>query len=293
MKKYTYIFLFSLIALTVISCTTDDKFSGSPVGNQEVVTLEGTISTSVENALIDQEVEFTASLPDGKVFNDTVTIEVTTLRTDGGRVRDYYDIMPGETSVTDKIKAVGGLVYDTTFTLSITAINLQTVEPGIHYLITSNKISINTGNTGIPTVADDRLKIRFTWENVRTNNKFRCWIRKPGTTADIDGNDFTEGSATSSGGIDHVIKTVSSNNAGGASLSSREGEYIFRLASDQQLVSPENKKYRIILVYPNGDVTVYNGVFENLTLGSPERKDVLKITKVGSGDNAVFTAEQL
>ncbi len=58
-------------------------------------------------------------------------------------------------------------------------------------------------------------------------------------------------------------------------------------------MSPENKKYRIILVFPNGDVTVYNGRFDNLTQGNPEKKDVLKITKVGSGDDAVFNLENL
>ncbi|MBL0014188.1 MAG: hypothetical protein IPP30_10975 [Flavobacterium sp.] len=287
MKKYTYIFLSALFALTVISCSTEDKFSGSPVGNVEIVTLTGTITTTVENALTDQEVEFTASLPDGKVFNDTVTVEVTTLRSDGGRVRGYYDIMPGQTSITDKIAAVGGLVYDTTFELSMTAINLQTVEPGIHYLLTSNKISINTGNNSIPEAESDRLKIRFVWENPSSSNKFKCWIKKPGVAADIEGNNFT-GSA-----IDHVIKTVSTTSNGNGSLSSKEGEYIFKLASDLQPVSPENKKYRIILVFPNGDVTVYNGRFDNLTQGNPEKKDVLKITKVGSGDDAVFNLENL
>jgi hypothetical protein len=287
MKKYTHILLLSLIALTVVSCSTEDKFSGSPVGNVNIVTLTGTIDTSVENALTDQEVEFTASLPVGKIFNDTVTVEVTALRSDGGRVRGYYDIMPGETSVTDKIAAVGGLVYDTTFELSMTAIKLQTVEPGIHYLLTSNKKVINTGNNSIPEAESDRLKIRFVWENPSATNKFKCWIKKPGVAADVEGNNFT-GSA-----IEHVIKTVSATSNGNGSLSSKEGEYIFRLAADQQLVSPENKKYRIIVVFPNGDVTVYNGVFENLTQGSLDKKDVLKITKDGSGDNAVFTSKQL
>ena len=287
MKKHTYIFLLGLIALVVVSCSTEDKFSGSPVGNQEIVTLTGTITTPVVNALTDQDVEFTASLPAGKVFNDTVTVEVTTLRSDGGRVRGYYDIMPGETSVTDKIAAVGGLVYDTTFELSMTAIELQTVEPGIHYLMTSNKIAINTGNNAIPDAESDRLKIRLVWDTPGPTNKFKCWIKKPGVAADVEGNNFT-GSA-----IEHVIKTVSTTSNGNGSLSSKEGEYIFKLAADQQLVSPENKKYRIILVFPNGDVTVYNGIFENLTQGSLDKKDVLKITKVGSGDDAVFTTVQL
>lgn len=287
MKKYTYLFLFGLISLSIVSCSTDDKFTGSPVGNQEIVTLTGTISTTVENALTDQEVEFTASLPEGKVFNDTVTVEITALRSDGGRVREYYDFMPGETSITEKIAAVGGLIYDTKFSLSMTAIKLQTEEPGIHYLMTSNQISINTGNNSIPETEDDRLIIRFVWESPSATNKFKCWIKKPGVANDIEGNNFTGTS------IEHVIKTVSTTSNGNGSLSSKEGEYIFKLAADQQPVSPENKKYRIILVFPNGDVTVYNGVFENLTQGSLDKKDVLKITKVGSGNDAVFTSEQL
>ena len=286
MKKYANIFLFFFLSLAIVSCTTEDKFNASPVGKQQIVTLTGTITTPVVNALTDQDIEFTATLPDGKTFTDTVTVEITTLRTDGGRTRGYYDIMPGQTSVTDKITAVGGLVYNTTFQLSITAINLQTVEPGIHYLINSNKVSVNTGNTRIPEAESGNVIVRFAWENMKTVNRFKCWIKLPTSANDIEAATFAENV-----GITHKMKLSGNSNNG--NISTSEGEYFFKLQSFRQLVPSEDKNYRIIIVFPNGDVTVYNGVFENCTLGDPLKKDVLKITKVGMGDNAVYTTEQL
>ncbi len=222
MKKNKSIYLLSLFALIFLSCSTDEKFSGSPVGNMQIETLTGTITTPAVNALTGQEIDFTASLPAGKTFSDTVTVEVTTLRTDGGRIREYFDIMPGETSVTDKIEAVGGLVFNTTFERSMTAIELQTTEPGKHYLMTSNKVSVNTGSTGIPEVADDRLKVFLTWLNPKSNNKLRLSIDRP-TLADVVVTAFN-------GGREHVIRNTGTTNS--AALSSAIGEYVFSIGGD-------------------------------------------------------------
>jgi hypothetical protein len=286
MKKNKFTILFSLILLTIVACSTDEKFSGSPLGNLTVITLLGEISTPVETALSGQEVEFTASLPVGKTFSDTVTVEVTAQRPDGGRIRGYYDILPGASSVTDKIESPGGLVFDATFRLSITAIKLQTVEPGIHYLIESNKKDIDTGDNSIPAVVSNQLQIRFVWESPSTLNRFKLLIDKPDNSpTDVLGNNFTGTALT------HLIFN-SGNGEGTGTFSFNPGEYIFKLGGQTQLVSPENKKYRIILVFPNGDVKVYVGVYSGLTPTSPALP-VLKITKTGVGVNAQYTSEQL
>ena len=285
MKKSLFTYVLGIFMITIVGCSTDEKFNGSPIDDQTIVTLMGAITTPVENALTDQKVEFTASLPEGKTFSDTVTVEVTTLRTDGGRVRGYYDILPGQTSVTDEIDAVGGLVFDTTFELSMTAIRLKTTEPGTHYLMTSNKVVINTGSSSIPDVESDRLQVRIVWENPSPSNRFKLWIDKPdGSTTDILGNNFNNA-------LLHVIRNNATGNENG-SQSFAEGDYIFKLAPQAQLLPEEDKKYRIILVFPTGDVKVFNGIYENLTLDSP-KKHVLKITKTGSGGNASYSAVQL
>jgi hypothetical protein len=249
----------------------------------QIETLTGTITTPAINALTGQEIDFTASLPAGKTFNDTVTVEVTTLRTDGGRIREYFDIMPGQTSVTDKIEAVGGLVFSTTFELSITAIELQTTEPGKHYLMTSNKVSINTGSTSIPDVADDRLKVFFTWLNPKNNNKLRLSIDRP-TLADVVVTAFN-------GGREHVIRNTGTTNS--AALSSAIGEYIFSIGGDGPgtlLDQPVDMPYRAILVYPDGKVEVYQGTYNGLTDSSP-LLPIFKVTKVDNDGN--YTSSQL
>lgn len=275
----------SLALLTVIGCSTDDKFSGSPVGNMQIETLVGTISTPAVNALTGQEIDFTASLPEGVTFNDTTTIEVTTLRSDGGRIREYFDIMPGESTVTDKIEAVGGLVFNTTFELSITAINLQTVVPGKHFLMTSNKVLVNTGSTSIPEVADDRLKIFVTWLNPRSNNKLRMSIDRP-TLPDVVVNAF-------SSGREHVIRNTGTTNS--AALSTAPGEYIFSIGGDGAgtlLSQPVDMPYRAILVFPDGKVEVYQGTYNGLTESSP-LVPIFKVTKTENGSEVDYTSSQL
>lgn len=288
MKKNKSIFLLSLVALVILSCSTDDKFSGSPVGNMTIETLTGTISTPAMNALTGQEIDFTASLPVGKTFSDTVTVEVTTLRSDGGRIRDYFDIMPNQTSVTDKIEAVGGLVFNTTFELSMTAIKLKTEEPGKHYLMTSNKIDINTGSTSIQEVQSDRLQIKLTWLNPLSNNKFRLSIDRP-TLADVLVTSTTPGL-----GKIHSIKDTGTTNS--AALSTALGDYIFSIGGDGPgtlLSQPFDMPYRLVLVYPNGKVDVYEGFYNGLTDSSP-LVPVLKVTKEEpTPGNYVYTSSQL
>jgi hypothetical protein len=285
MKKNKIILLLSLLALVILSCSTDDKFSGSPVGSQQIETLEGTISTPATAALTGQDIDFTASLPAGVTFNDTVKIEVTTLRSDGGRIRDYYELMPNQTTITDKIEAVGGLIFSTTFELSITGIFLQTTIPGKHYLMTSNKITLSTGNTSIPDTQDDRLKVFLTWYNNNPSNKMRLTIDKPGSLPDVN--------APYNGGRLHSIVTTGSQNS--TSLSSAFGEYIFKVGGDgvgTLSTEPVDLDYRLILVYPDGKAQVFDGTYNGMTSTSPV-VPAIKVTKELVDGVTVFSAVQL
>ena len=131
--------LFFGIVMSVVSCSTDEKFTGSPIDSGlNIITLEGKVSVVGDNSqtiLTGQKLDFTVMLPENKVFTDTVTVEVSSVAKSGGRTRAYVDVMPGESSASGEINAVGGAVFKTTFDMTITAIKLQTVETGIHYLI--------------------------------------------------------------------------------------------------------------------------------------------------------------
>jgi hypothetical protein len=294
MKNFFKITLLLGLASWIVGCSTDERFTGSPLDSGlNIVTLEGTVSVDIDAdqlVLSGQDLAFTATLPVNKVFNDTVTVEVTSTAQSGGRTRGYADIMPGESSGTGKISAVGGSVYNTTFSLKMTAINLQTVEPGIHYLMTSNSISILTGSTTVPSASSDRLIIRVVSQNATSSDRFVLNIDRPDPGINGTGLYVANGGYT-----EHFLRVANSPTTESASFSWREGTYTLSLSAPSGLPDgtvPRDKEYRIIIVKPNGESEVFNGVYEGLTATSPQ-KPVLSITKTVNGDNVEFTATEL
>ena len=178
MKKNKIIFLLAgLVGLFFASCESDEeKYSGTPVGNQEIITLQGRISTTTTDALFNQKVPFTVELP--QQFKDTVTVEVTTLGLSGTRTRVSVDLMPNQTVISDVIPAVGGSIFNNTFELFISGISLKHTEPGRHYLIESNRITINTGNSTVPSDDSSKLQVSVFWFNPNQND-FRVWVDRP------------------------------------------------------------------------------------------------------------------
>jgi hypothetical protein len=184
MKNFKNIFLLlGVIALTA-SCESDEeKYSGTPVGNLELITLTGEVRTNVTSALTNQKIPFEIDLL-GKTFADTVTVEATTLNLGGGRTRVSVDVMPGQTIATGEIPAAGGAIFNTTMELFLSGIALKRTEPGKHYLMKSNVISINTGSTSVPTDDNSRLQIRFAWYNPSTTrNNLKVFVDRPNGSA--------------------------------------------------------------------------------------------------------------
>lgn len=292
MKKFNKICFLVAVAGMVFGCSSDDeKFSGSPVGHQNIVTLKGTVTTPVsatgETVLTGQEIDFTVELPAGRVFNDTVAVEVTSTAQNGGRTRKSVDVMPGATTATGKIAAVGGAIFNTTFDLAISAINLQTVDPGIHYLMTSDKVVIKTGSSTIPDTQSDRLIVRLLWQapNVSTKN-LKLTVDRP-LLADISPNTLN------SYGRAHVILNALSGFTQNGNQSTDLGEYIFNISAIALSAQPVDMPYRMLVVFPNGDVKVFDGVYEGLTTTSP-LKPVLKVLKALDANNKpVYTVTDL
>ena len=288
MKNLYIMTLFFGIVISILSCSTDEKFTGSPIDSGlNIITLEGIVSADVDESqtiLTGQKLDFTVMLPENKVFTDTVTVEVSSVAQSGVRTRAYVDVMPGESSASGEINAVGGSVFNTTFDMTITAIKLQTVEPGIHYLMKSNTRTFKTGNTGIPATDSNLLKIRVISELATTTNRFKLLIDRPGSGADGTGS-------FNNGVVSHNLQTGPSGTEN-SSQSFGQGEYTFSLAAQALPSASEDKEYRILIVFPNGDVKVYDGVYGGLTLLSPP-KPVLKVTKTGTGLDAVFEVTPL
>jgi hypothetical protein len=178
-KNINLLLLLALYAIVVVGCTTNDKFSGSPEGNLDIVTIEATVSTTTEFALQDQKIPIEIDLH--RTFSDTVTVEASTLSKSGGRLKASIDVLPGHSTAIGEVPAVGGALYDnTTFDLYLSAIVLKKVETGKHYLITSNRIAIATGSTSIPDVDDSKLQMKVSWPTIYdTQNNLKLIIERP------------------------------------------------------------------------------------------------------------------
>jgi len=185
MKKFKYILLIAGFAGLFASCESDDeKYSGTPVGNQEIITLNGTISTPLTAALSNQKIPFTFEIP--QAFKDTVTVEITTLNQSGSRTRISVDLLPNETSGTGEINASGGVVFNSTFDMYLSGIALRHTEPGKHYLLQSNRITLNTGSASVPEDDNSKFQLRFTWLNPgTTRNRLNLFIDRPNVSAFI------------------------------------------------------------------------------------------------------------
>lgn len=175
MKNLFILFILDLIFLS--SCNTDDRLSGSPVGNQEIETLTGVVSTDVNYALPGQEISFTATLPASfrEVYKDSVYVEATTLTRVGSIRKANVVILPNQISATGKILVGGGVgnLFDSDFDLFLSGIKLNNEIAGKHYLLSSNKITITSGSTSIPSDDDRGMTVQFTWKNTSSQNRIQ------------------------------------------------------------------------------------------------------------------------
>ncbi len=171
--KYLYIFLVTIF----LSCETEEKFSGSPEGNLEIENINGIISTTATYALEGQEIEFTATLPQSfrGVYNDTVSVEATTTTIVGSVRKAIVEILPNKTSATGKILVGGGLgnLFDSSFTLNLSAIKLKKELPNKHFTLSSNVVNVLSGSTPIPADDDKKLTIQLTWLNNVSRNQIQ------------------------------------------------------------------------------------------------------------------------
>lgn len=280
---------FIIVCLAVVfnSCQTDEKFSGSPIGSQEVITLDATVSTDVEYVAGGQDFEYSLILP--KTFKDTVTVEVSVYTSLGGRTKSTVEILPGQVSPseTPTIKSPETSLFNTELFLTVTAISLKHEEQGKHYLIKSNKFPIASGNVTVPDVDSNKLQIKFVWPGITSSNNLNnlvLIINRP-NGIDVNLQSFT-GPAKR-----HNIN-ISNTGTPSFTNSYLVGDYVLRVKPIVMEFSPFDMPYNVVLVYPDGKTEIFKGTFSDLTLNT-ETLPFLRINKSIVDGNVVFTATKL
>jgi hypothetical protein len=283
MKKIIYkLLLSSIVSFFLFSCEEGERFSGSPEGNLEIVTLDATISSPTTFALTNQKMPFTVTLP--RTFADTVKVEVTSISNRGRRTRAYVEVLPNQLQASEEINAAGGALFNTDFNMFISAIELYSVEKGKHYLIKSNTLVIESGNTTIPDVTTGRLTVKFTWPEIVSTgnvNNLGLVIDRPDPVSNAIINGFTSGES----GKLHFINDLSTG-TNSSTNSFNDGTYLFSVRPILLESSPKDFPYRIVLVYPDEKVEVYQGVLTGLTLNTLTQP-FFKIEKIRNPDGSV------
>jgi hypothetical protein len=286
MKIYKILNYFFLVLLFFcFGCTEDKKFSGSPVDTLEMITLQGLITTSAASTLTDQEIDVTVSLPNNKVFSDVVTVEVSSFAISGVRKFTTIDIPPNQSSATGKLEVIGGSIFSSSLSLKLTAIKLKSPELGKHYLITSPSVTLPTSNVIVPAVNPDACIVRLVWPFPDSKKNLRFFVDKPAPLADISVNSLN------SYGKQHVINNEGTTND--LNTSSANGEYIFKtsaISAAALLIQPVDVPYKVVVLFPDGVLKVFEGEYQGLVTTSP-LKSLVKITKSTSIDGVVsYTA---
>lgn len=185
MKNLTINFLF-VIFLSLISCTKEDKFEGTPsLNGQEIETIKGTVVSNTSFALPGQTINFTATLPIDFInkVNQEISVEVQTKSISGSSRRTSIKFPKGQNVMTGKVLVGGDGTFFMPVYMKLNAVKLTEEIAGKHYLLTSDDVIIDSGSTSVPVDDDSRLQIKIAWENKTTGNNFLCSIARVGSTA--------------------------------------------------------------------------------------------------------------
>ncbi len=165
--KYINKFTILLFATIFVACSPDDdKFSGSPVDNLNIIELTGSISTAETAVVAGQNFMVTVTIP--QTFETDVLVEA--MASVEGNVTTASILVPaGATSGSGLIAAPAGALaaimpFNNNLSLKINAIVLTEVQLGNHYLLSSPSINIDFGDSLMPDPNISRLTIRFDWE---------------------------------------------------------------------------------------------------------------------------------
>ncbi len=278
MKYFKILFFISF--LFFISCETNEKFSGSPIDNQVIETITGVVSSGEMYALPGQEVEVKAEVPSSfrQITNDTLEVQATSYSLAGSIRNTKIIILPGNLSGLAKLQIPGGDgTFDLTSDIKLTAINFKNKIPSKHFLIDSNTLTINSGNSSVPSTKDDRLKISLDWENKTIKNKLKFKIERIKTSSiTITGSNGS--GRINVGGLlydiifdtDLEITAQKFIDTHGISITNNSNVIVRRYNSDLLFDSPNDDAPIVSIVkFPNVISNTFNGsVFKEVNVGA-------------------------
>lgn len=187
MKIYPRIIIVVCFLFFLFSCTTHDKFNGTPVDNKLVFeTITGTVSSPTTFALPGQSIDFTTSLPQEFVsmVNDTLDVEAITTTLGGSIRKSIVRFLPGISTVSSKILVGGGGgTFNMPVDLKLNAIALKNAFPGKQFLLKSNILTLDSGVTSVPTDNDTEFQVKIEWENLTVGNNIKCNVARVNSTA--------------------------------------------------------------------------------------------------------------
>lgn len=282
MKKLFNIFCLVFIASAIISCEQDERVSGSPVDNSEIVTLTGTISTPATAVVAGQKIAFTATIP--QTFEGDVEVEATAALPNGTSTNATVVIPAGQTSAVGEIEVPASeapvfMPFNNNMKLSLTAILLTVGETGTHYLLNSNEISLDFGDTETQAANITRLQIRFDWRGPYDINDLDLYLLR----VNPDGSQAV------------VATGFTGNRYENASIlnTAVDATYIVAAESYTTEFSPEvgNLPYRYVLRFPDNSVKTFGGTF--VDLAEADFIEVLQIVKLTVDGVPTYTVTQL
>lgn len=287
MKKILYITsLFSLFLLS--SCENDDKFLGTPEKYQDITTITGTISTTATAVVTGQSIDFTATLP--QAFEGDVEVEATAKLSNGTLTKSSITIPAGQTTGSGRIEmpsAENGfdLPFNNTLELSLSGIELSVADSGKHYLLNSNVISLDCGDSTIPAILAStvapRLRVRFDWKGPygEGENDLDLYILRveAGGGQTVVGTGFT-GTRYEDGSI--------LNSAPDATYIVAAESFTLTYGSELGSIP-----YRYTLRFPDTSVKTFAGTFTDFTEG--DFVEVLQIVKTTVDGVVSYNVTQL
>lgn len=140
---YKYLSLVAFSAILLSSCTEEESLIGYPLDlGLTTVALEGTVSTNYPQTAEGRTIDVTVSIP--QTFASDADVEVTATFNSGAFTTATVSVPAGSTTGTGTITlpasdgfAVGFFGLENYGSLQLTAILLDTVDPGVNYTITS------------------------------------------------------------------------------------------------------------------------------------------------------------
>lgn len=259
MKKIINIFYVAVITTMFVSCEQNDRISGSPIQNDDIVTLTGVISSTETSVVAGQKIPFTATIP--QIFEGDVDVEATAILPNGVKTTSFVTIPAGQTSATGQIEVPASeapvfMPFNNNMKLFLSAILLTVGEKGTHYLLNSNELSLDFGDTETPAANITRLQIRFDWKGPYgegENDLDLYLIRVNPSGPAVVATGFTGTRYENASLLNTAV----------------DGTYVVAAESYTLTYGSElgSLPYRYVLRYPNNSVKTFSGTFTDFTEG--------------------------